>query len=84
MSVEKLRMLRGEVHYPMDAELAADRYNAKKLCRLLNTCRLEHVDKYLKLLLPHSSGHIETPFMCDYGYNIHVEDFVVINRLYYA
>src|SRR5690606_4589147 len=76
--------LAGENYRPLDPELSAERRHAKMLLRQFN------IDHYvfsreaalvLKKLLPnaHPSLYIESPFHCDYGYNIHCGSRVYFN-----
>jgi maltose O-acetyltransferase len=72
-------MLNGMSHRPTDSELAFDRANARKLCRQLNTCRYDLIPSYLTKLLPYNKGHVEPPFICDYGYNITIWENCFLN-----
>ena len=84
MKSEKQKMLAGESYNPLDPELVADRRRAKILLKRFN------IDHYvfdqqaaivLHELMPdaHRSLYIETPFHCDYGYNIHCGPRVYFN-----
>src|SRR5688572_7407881 len=84
MKSEKEKMLGGEFYSPIDKELVSERLSAKKLLKKLN------VDEYifskkaaliLRDLLPNTQAdiHIEPPFYCDYGYNIHSGKRVFFN-----
>ncbi|WP_087016538.1 sugar O-acetyltransferase [Thaumasiovibrio subtropicus] len=71
---EKEKMLAGEIYQAWDSELTSERHMAKRLCHQLNqTCptkkdaRLAIVNQ---LLGYDSDAHLESPFFCDYGYNI--------------
>lgn len=74
---EKQKMLEGELYLSMDAELVADRLNARRLTRLFNaTLETEYEQRraLLKQLLGATGKqfYIEPSFRCDYGYNIYV------------
>jgi maltose O-acetyltransferase len=74
---EKARMLAGDRYDPSDPELVADRERARKLTRRFNDTDPGETDERAALLsdLLGSVGgdcHVEPPFRCDYGYNIHV------------
>ncbi|WP_267897732.1 sugar O-acetyltransferase [Dongshaea marina] len=71
---EKQKMIEGLIYQPWDQALIHERQRAKALCFKLNqTCptdreaRQEIVDE---LLGSSQDGWIESPFNCDYGYNI--------------
>ena len=74
-------MLDGEPYDPDDPELVADRERARELTRKYNRTVPEDRDRRRDLLAElfgtvGGDCHIEPPFRCDYGYNIHVgEDF---------
>lgn len=75
---EKEKMLAGEIYDAnYDPQLIAERMACKEKCRDYNDLRpsdTEGRDKMLRQLLG-SAGeglYIEQPFLCDYGYNIHV------------
>lgn len=81
MTSEKERMLNGDRYDPHDPELVAERERARGLTRRYNdTTATDDRDRreLLEALLG-SLGeecHVEPPFRCDYGYNVHVgEDF---------
>ncbi len=74
MKTEKEKMLSGEMYIPWDAELAQDRMQAKELCFQLNQTsptQIESRKEIIKTLfnMPEEAW-IESPFNCDYGYNI--------------
>ncbi|GLC89623.1 maltose acetyltransferase domain-containing protein [Lysinibacillus piscis] len=77
MTTEKEKMLAGEYYNAMDATLANDRQNARRLTRMFNHS-IETEDEIRKQLLKELLGstgenfYIEPTFRCDYGYNIHV------------
>jgi maltose O-acetyltransferase len=71
---EKEKMKKGELYNALDPELTAERASARKLCYKYNLISKERSTKKLKLISKLFSStescHIETPFSCDYGYNI--------------
>ncbi|NMD71083.1 acetyltransferase [Bacillus sp. DNRA2] len=77
MTSEKEKMLKGELYNAADPELFQERINARKLTRLYN--QTQETENQLRTeLLNELFGtigktiNIETPFRCDYGYNIYV------------
>ncbi len=77
MSIEKEKMLRGELYNAGDPQLTAERLNARRLTRLFNQTLETEDAKRIELLkeLFGSTGknlYVEPTFRCDYGYNIHV------------
>lgn len=84
MKSEKEKMIAGELYLASDSELTQGRLNARKLTRLFNAT-LETDDLYRKELLTSLFGStgenffIETPFHCDYGYNIHLGENTYMN-----
>jgi len=81
MASEKEKMLNGEPYDPDDPELVAERERARHLTGRYNRTTAAQRDERRDLLesLLGSLGdecHVEPPFRCDYGYNVHVgEDF---------
>jgi maltose O-acetyltransferase len=81
MPTEKAKMLNGEPYDASDSKLVAERERARELTRQYNaTDELdrERRNKLLRGLLGSAGAglHVEPPFQCDYGYNLHVgEDF---------
>lgn len=81
MTSEREKMLSGEPYDASDPELVAEREHARKLTRRYNRTTEGNAEQRQRLLeeLFGSIGddaHVEPPFRCDYGYNIHVgEDF---------
>jgi len=71
---EKEKMMSGDMYNAMDPELVNERTEARKLCHKYNSTPSEKVTKKSKLLTKLFKSdmpcHIETPFSCDYGYNI--------------
>lgn len=77
-------MLSGESYRPMDPELVSERRRAKQLLRRFNIDHFvfdREAALVLQELLPntHRSLYIESPFHCDYGYNIHCGERVYFN-----
>lgn len=76
MRTEKEKMLAGELYETWDAELTNDRQQAKKLCFALNqTCPTEKPARQVilnQLLRQETDAWVESPFNCDFGYNITV------------
>lgn len=71
---EKEKMLAGEMYLPWDPELLAERQYAKALCFRLNQACPTETDRrqaLIRELLPAAQeAWLESPFYCDYGYNI--------------
>lgn len=84
VKTEKEKMLSGLIYQAWDEELTAERHNAKGLCFKLNqTCPTQKdVRQGLinELLGYNSDAWIESPFNCDYGYNIKVGSGFYINH----
>jgi len=84
MDGEKERMLNGEAYDPDDPELVADRERARDLTRRYNRTGPDDSDRR-RLLLEDLLGalgddcHVEPPFRCDYGYNIHIGEKTYLN-----
>nr|WP_086939501.1 sugar O-acetyltransferase [Thaumasiovibrio occultus] len=75
MRTEKQKMLAGEIYQTWDNELKQERDNAKKLCFALNnTCPTEREQRSAILAqlmgVAETDAHIESPFNCDFGYNL--------------
>lgn len=71
---EKEKMIAGDLYRPGDPQLSADRQRAKALCfRLNQTCPTDPDQRQAlthELLSAASEAWVESPFHCDYGYNI--------------
>ena len=71
---EKEKMLSGKLYFSADKELARERNCARKLCYEFNrTSPLKYgrrIKILQKLFRTDNRCHIESPFYCDYGYNI--------------
>ena len=77
-------MLAGELYNAMDAGLSDDRLQARLLMKELNELREDQARErgmLLKKLIPNAGGGlwIQTPFYCDYGYNMKVGKRVYFN-----
>lgn len=84
MKTEKEKMLAGELYNPMDPGLVAERTRARMLLHELNLLRVNERKKrsnLLRQLFPACSSipWIQTPFYCDYGYNIITGEQVFLN-----
>jgi maltose O-acetyltransferase len=77
-------MLSGEFYNASDSQLADERKQARVLLHRLNTSEYGDDRKYPEIisrLLPHCESDIwiESPFYCDYGYNIYAGPKVFFN-----
>ncbi|MGF1693276.1 sugar O-acetyltransferase [Photobacterium kagoshimensis] len=81
---EKEKMLAGEIYQAFDEQLVVERDRAKAICFQLNqTCPTERERRQLlinTLLDRASDAWIESPFNCDYGYNIKVGKGFYVNH----
>lgn len=77
-------MLSGELYYSADLELAKERQAAKKLLFEFNNANPEDLERRVQilrqLLKVKGKVHIESPFYCDYGYNITLGDNFYANH----
>lgn len=84
MNSEKMKMLQGLPYEAWEKELREDRERAKDITFTFNalhpTLRQERSDVLRELLDAQGSFHIESPFQCDYGYNIHLGDNFYANH----
>lgn len=75
---EKEKMLKGEYYNAFEKTLLQDRRKAQKLCQQLNDIPdgspEERMAIIQELLNTNKEVWIESPFRCDYGYNIHIGD----------
>ncbi len=83
-STEKQKMLAGELYFAGDPLLIRERVNARRLTRQFNLSSETELKKrnfILKELLGKWSNgvYIESPFRCDYGYNIFLGEWVYMN-----
>jgi len=70
-------MRRGEPYDPTDPELVAERRHARELTRRYNRSEASEAERRRELLedlfgTVDGDAHVEPPFRCDYGYNLHV------------
>jgi maltose O-acetyltransferase len=84
MSLERMKMLAGELYDPLDPELAAARDRARDLCRELNDTREAQQAERRRVLhelfgTGGDSVWMQPPFYCDYGSNIHLGTRVFFN-----
>ena len=84
MATEKEKMLAGELYNSLDPQLVNERRQARELTRAFNATTADEGSKRKHLLIEllGSAGSaigIEPPFFCDYGYNIHLGDYVFFN-----
>ncbi len=84
MDGAKERMVNGAAYDPDDPELVADRERARELTDQYNRTTPDDPDRRRRLLADLLGGlgdgcHVEPPFRCDYGYNIHVGENVYVN-----
>ncbi|GGJ06514.1 maltose O-acetyltransferase [Halobellus salinus] len=84
MDGAKERMLNGAVYDPDDPELVADRERARELTDQYTRTTPDDSDRRHRLLEALLGGlgdgcHVEPPFRCDYGYNIHIGENAYIN-----
>lgn len=82
MTTAKERMIRGDLYDPRDAELTAARGHARQLLALLNAPSSDQARAQFLGQLLGSVGvdlWVEPPFLCDYGFNIHVGEQVYVN-----
>lgn len=70
-SIDKQKMLAGELYQANDPQLQAERLRAKQLCHRYNQQPAAPDRTLLAELLGYETdAHLEAPFRCDYGYNI--------------
>lgn len=84
IQTEKQKMLVGELYRSTDAELVAERQNARRLTRLYNSTTEQEMERRSQLLRElfgavGSTLEIEPPFYCDYGSNIYAGDGFFMN-----
>ncbi len=77
-------MLSGELYYPLDPQLCAERRRARLLCKALNDTRDDQQNERAQLireLIPTAGLDIwiEPPFYCDYGNNMTLGNKVFFN-----
>lgn len=84
MKTEKEKMLAGELYNPLDPELCNERIRARLYLKTLNDTADDEPTKrefVMRKLLPNAGEdlYVQTPFYCDYGYNIIIGDRVFFN-----
>jgi maltose O-acetyltransferase len=84
MSVERQKMLAGQLYDALDPELVRERERARDLCRELNaTADADHLRRRQLLLEIIAKGgdtvRVQPPFFCDYGWNIELGEQVFFN-----
>lgn len=84
MSVEKEKMLKGELYKPGDATLVSDRKKAKALMHSFNQTDPSESEELQKILSELLGGvgkrcAVRAPFYVDYGYNIILGEGVFLN-----
>ena len=77
-------MLEGELYRASDAELVAERQEARRLTRLYNATTEQEKERRSQIILELFGSavpkiDIEPPFYCDYGSNIYVGDNFYMN-----
>ena len=86
-NVEKQKMLNGELYYSGVEELHNQLVHSKEMCYDFNQLRPKEVEKKKEIIkkLFKKTGenfYIESPFYCDYGFNITIgEDFYANHNL---
>jgi len=83
-SIEKQKMLNGEMYNPYDPLLVEERTKARLLFQKFNATGDEEIKERFKVLfelIPNAGKglFIEPPFFCDYGYNIKAGEHVFLN-----
>lgn len=84
MKTEKEKMVAGEMYNPLDKHLVEDRLQTRLLIKSLNTTTEDDIrerSRLLKALMPNAAQDLwlQTPFYCDYGYNMIVGERVFFN-----
>ncbi|WP_452232399.1 sugar O-acetyltransferase [Lacinutrix sp. MEBiC02595] len=84
IKTEKQKMLSGKLYNALDIELSQERLKARLLIKELNDLKEDEKEKrgeILKDLIPNQEKNlwIQTPFYCDYGYNLIVGEGVFFN-----
>jgi maltose O-acetyltransferase len=83
MHLERDKMLAGELYNAQDPELVAARNRAQSLCRRINA--LDVSDPQRRELMQGLFGaggdtvYLTSPFFCDYGTNIELDEYVYFN-----
>ena len=84
MKTEKEKMIAGEMYDPMDKQLVEDRIQTRLLLKTLNETAEDNPQQKNHIqqqLIPNASQDLwlQTPFYCDYGYNITIGERVFFN-----
>lgn len=84
MKSEKQKMLDGELYNALDKQLSNERTHARLLLKRLNDSREDEPDlrvELLRQLIPNAASGlwIQSPFFCDYGYNLMIGEKVFFN-----
>src|SRR5262245_56284729 len=84
MSIEKAKMVAGELYDPFDPELVLARNRARDLCQDLNGTREADTERrraILRELFGRGGDTVwmQPPFFCDYGTNIELGERVFFN-----
>jgi maltose O-acetyltransferase len=74
---ERAKKQAGDLYDPSDPDLVAERERARRLSREYNETTEDEADRRQELLADlfgtvDETAHVEPPFRCDYGYNVHV------------
>ncbi|CDT53189.1 putative enzyme [Vibrio coralliirubri] len=81
MNEQKQRMMKGEWYWALEPELELERAAIKYKCHLLNQAFDSDIRERLTYeILESAFAHVESPFHCDYGYNIDVGDHFYANH----
>lgn len=83
-SIEKQKMLNGEMYNPYNPQLVEERTQARLLFQRFNAMNDSEIKDRFKVLfelIPNAKKglFIEPPFFCDYGYNIKAGEHVFMN-----
>ena len=81
---EKEKQMRVEEFWNRDEEIASAKLKARQLCQKLNAVPVENGDEIQEIskeLFAECGDQLvwKPPFYCDFGYNIHVGESVLIN-----
>lgn len=81
---EKEKQMLGEEFWNRDKEISDAKISARMLCQKLNGVPVEDVDQINKIaakLFAECGDQLvlKPPFYCDFGYNVHIGESVLIN-----
>ena len=81
---EKEKQMRGEEFWNRDKEISDAKLSARMLCQKLNGVPVEDADQINKIaaeLFAECGDQLvlKPPFYCDFGYNVHIGESVLIN-----